>query len=568
MGSIGVQIDSQPDLWASASRRETEYTTNGSYGLSASPFATASFEYPGNNAPLPRSATAYQDGHYPRDSWGVELAELYSENIVAKIFRTATQSIDFSPESRKRALQGLPLLPASTPGGFPEYVPQDGSDAGQYHLREPEFWTCGFFPGSLHGIFERLVRFPQSLRFLDPSTTGTTLKGVANGDPASLRSEFRALCELWAEPLHAMAHRTDTHDVGFIIMPALRLNWELTGSERSLESILRAARSLASRYVPAAKAIRSWDERIQKNIQITCKEENLILIVDSLCNLDLLYYAANHCSDDDGAFLYQAATDHAATLLRTHLRPEVSTPTSSDAYNGQWYSTFHVANLNPRNGDIKKQFTAQGYVDSSTWARGQSWGILGYAQTYMWTKDKKFLHASCGLAEYFIYRLEKTVPPFPHANGGASNPHRGGRFVPLWDFDEPVDDQKGPIRDSSAAAIAANGLLVLSQGLAALGDDKLAARFRNAALDMTRDLLTFALAPEKARFTTRSEGGGGGGGLQVEDVVPEQSFEALLQFGTANNNQHARKRYANHGLVYGDYYLIELGNRILRMGLN
>jgi hypothetical protein len=40
-----------------------------------------------------------------------------------------------------------------------------------------------------------------------------------------------------------------------------------------------------------------------------------------------------------------------------------------------------------------------------------------------------------------------------------------------------------------------------------------------------------------------------------------------LKNGTANNNVGANRRYWNHGLVYGDYYLLQFGNRLLRMGL-
>jgi hypothetical protein len=89
-------------------------------------------------------------------------------------------------------------------------------------------------------------------------------------------------------------------------------------------------------------------------------------------------------------------------------------------------------------------------------------------------------------------------------------------------------------------------------------------------VDIVRDTLDFALAREKVRFRPGAgvdAGSGGGGGLVAEDVVEGSRFDALLKFGTANNNEHARKRYANHGLVYGDYYLVEFGNRLLRMGL-
>lgn len=491
---------------------------------------------------------------YPKTTIGEDLAELFAENVAAKLYRTATKPIPQDGNSAENPLE-------FAIDGFPEYVPQDGTKAGQFVLREPRFWTCGFFPGSLHCLLERLIRYPQSIKLSPPSPHR------GNGvDISQILSDVRTLCNSWAEPLHAMAARTDTHDVGFIIMPALQKNWELTGNKRSLDSIVGAAHSLASRYIPSAAAIRSWDERIQGNLKITGKKENAILIIDSMCNLDLLYYASYYTAE--GSYFRDIATTHANTLLRTILRPEPTVSTSEEVYRGQWYSTYHAVNLHPETGSIKQQFTAQGYADSSTWARGQAWGILGYAQTYMWTKDRKFLQASCGLAEYFLYRLETSPACVAAATGedvidGAAGRHHRGRYVPLWDFDAPIDDMANPTRDSSAGSIAANGMLLLSQGLAGLGYDRLATRFRTAAMDIARDLLNFALAPEKARFVQDASGH-----IGVEDMAPGQTFESLLKYATANNNPHALMRYANHGLVYGDYYLMEFGNKLLRMGFD
>jgi hypothetical protein len=107
-------------------------------------------------------------------------------------------------------------------------------------------------------------------------------------------------------------------------------------------------------------------------------------------------------------------------------------------------------------------------------------------------------------------------------------------------------------------------MLVLSQALAGAGQDGLASSFREAAVTIVRDTLDFALASEKVRFAPVAEGDDK---LRAEDVEPGRRFDALLKYGTANNNTYARKRYANHGLVYGDYYLVEFGNRLLRMGL-
>ncbi|KAF2445463.1 glycoside hydrolase family 88 protein [Karstenula rhodostoma CBS 690.94] len=446
--------------------------------------------------------------------------ELFAENITAKVLRTA-----------QTALKALPDF-------FPEYVLQDPGCDGRYTLREADFWTCGFFSGTLYTILERAVRFPQSLQ-LPPEINAL-----------QFHEQLLILCRAWAEPLYAMDQRTDTHDIGFIIMPALQMDWELFGNRGSLDSIVRAARSLATRYVPSARAIRSWDLLKKKDIEILDQEHNMIVIIDSMCNLDLMYYASHHMQEPA---LAEMATAHAETLLRSHLRPEkvVLSDKSKVSYTGPWYSTCHVANINPKTGTLKRRLTAQGYAHESNWARGQAWGILGYAQTYLATKDQRFLHASCGLAEYFLQRLE-TSPACVTS----------GRHVPLWDFDAPIDDKNNIIRDSSAGVIAANGMLILSQVLAGSGQGLLASRFREAALVIVQDTISFALAPEKAKLACASNGH-----IRAEDSTPGSTFEGLLKYGTANNNEQARKRYANHGLVYGDYYLAQFGNRLMKMGL-
>ncbi|RDW68804.1 uncharacterized protein DSM5745_08564 [Aspergillus mulundensis] len=474
------------------------------------------------------------------------IPELFEENVIAKIFRTASASLH-DPN--------VFTTPGGVPIAYPETVPQDGPTAGRYEFRDPEFWTCGFFPGSLYGLLERCIKHPRQVSF----GPGVELSRV--------RGELRSLSKAWSKSLHSMAFRTDTHDIGFIVMPALKRDWELFGNEQSMRSITQAVRSLATRYVSTAGAIRSWDILVKKEITVTDQTQNVLVIIDSLCNLDLLFYAAAHTGD---ASLAAIAETHARTLLQTHLREENGITVPKGGYKGQLYSTCHVANIDPVDGNLKWRWTAQGYNNDSAWARGQAWAILGYAQTYMWTKENVFLDAACGTAEYFLHRLatapscvETTTDDFSGhpVNGSHGDRKRTiGRHVPLWDFDAPVDPSS-PLRDSSAGVIAANGMVVLFQALISIGQDDLARRFLDAAVKIVRDTIDLCLATEKAEFV------GEGAKLQVEDGMPGSTFESILKNGTANNNQHARRRYSNHGLVYGDYYLIEFGNRLLELGL-
>ncbi|KAL2222979.1 Six-hairpin glycosidase-like protein [Thermoascus aurantiacus ATCC 26904] len=469
-----------------------------------------------------------------------ELREIFSENVTAKVWRVAVRELE----------QNNP------PTKFPEFVPQTGPDSGRYVLREAEFWTCGFFPGLLYSLLERAVKYPQVFLGLREDEN----QSVALAKSA-LRQQLLSLCRAWAEPIHAMATRTDTHDMGFMIQPALRADWELTGNERSLDSLLTAARSLATRYNDRVGAIRSWDMLSQKGVSITSMTDDFLVIIDSLCNLDLLYYASAHLSDPT---LAEIATGHARTLLSTHLRPEpASNPgEAGHKYKGRMYSTCHVANFSPVTGALKRRLTGQGYSATSTWARGQAWGILGYAQVFAWTKD-----------DYFLWRLETSpacvevpVTEDDRDKGSSSKKRTIGRYVPLWDFDIPIEDEQNPLRDSSAGIIAANGMLELSQALAGMGDQGLSERYRRAAITIVRDTLSFSLSREKARLILCPDATAGVR-VAVEDVEVGKSFDALLKNATANNNARDYRRYWDHGLVYGDYYLVQFGNRLLRMGL-
>lgn len=427
-------------------------------------------------------------------------------------------------------------LTKNPPTAYPEYVPQTGAENGRYILREADFWTCGFFPGSIYSLIERLIRFPHA---------------VPSSSKQKLLDALLSLGKDWSDPIMPMAQRTDTHDMSFIIQPSMRVRWEVLQDRKALDAITTAASSLLTRYNATVGAIRSWDVLTQETVNITSATEDFLVIIDSMCNLDLLYYAAAHTGDRK---MYDAATAHAKTLIKTHMRREK--PASGDK---PQYSTTHVINFDPRTGDVKDRRTAQGYQATSTWARGQAWGILGYAQTYLWTTDIEFLDTAIALSEYLIMRMESSPAcvelPVPGEN------RRRGRYVPLWDFDAPILDETKPLRDSSAGVIAANGMLVLSQALAGLGRAEESQRYRTMALTIVKDTLDLSLSQEKAGLIFEPNGE-----VAIKDDG-EERFDAILKNATANYNAKDYKRYWDHGLVYGDYYLIEFGNRLLKMGL-
>lgn len=454
---------------------------------------------------------------------GIDLTKAFSENIAAKILQVAQRGL---------------LKPSPLPT-YPHTVPQDGPESGRYEEREADFWTCGFFPGCIYALLERSMRFPQSLSI-----------------PPHIRPGFQShllkLGRHYGVAIREMSKRTDTHDMGFIVQPALQRDWELTGNKESLQAVTNAAYALASRYDDKVKAIRSWDEAVNNRYSITGMEDNFIVIIDSMCNLDLLYYIGHTHHDPT---LIALATQHAHTIVSQILRPD--------------HSSYHLVNFNRHTGQPTAKMTNQGHADSSTWTRGQAWAIMGFAQTYTWTKDPTFLATAIGCAHYFLRRLDEARGRWPASR------------VPLWDFDAPLPpaapefDGKGPLRDASAGVIAANGLLIVHQALAALPREqavRMAAGtdFLDEALGIVRDVLALAYDGDYAAFERPGEGEGAGGVNGGESAgllgLKESGFDGILRNSTTNWNPDAPKKYRDHGLVYADYYLLEFGNKLLRAG--
>lgn len=106
--------------------------------------------------------------------------------------------------------------------------------------------------------------------------------------PEHIRPQFQEqvlkLGRYYSVAINQMSKRTDTHDMGFIVQPALQKDWELTGNKESLHSVVNAAYALASRYDDRVKAIRSWDVAINDRYSITDMDTNFLVIIDSMCS--------------------------------------------------------------------------------------------------------------------------------------------------------------------------------------------------------------------------------------------------------------------------------------------
>ncbi|KAK0373748.1 unsaturated glucuronyl hydrolase [Colletotrichum limetticola] len=405
---------------------------------------------------------------------------------------------------------------SSPPTLFPEYTKPGGT---KYVYRELDFWTSGFFPGCLYLLLERRRRHPHLLKRLGWS---------AEDEPNVLHLEFA--CKWWTETLHPNAELKTTHDLGFMIFPWARPAWELSGDRRSFETALTAARSLYSRFDATVGSIRSWDICVTKRYKFLDPSKDFLVIIDNMMNLDVIFWAASQLGDDD---MWNAAVKHAETTREHHIRPDSS--------------TFHVVNFDQATGVPKEKITNQGHSDTSSWSRGQAWAVAGFAQTYGWTRDKSFLDTAISCADYFLEQL----------------PSSG---IPPWDFAAPKDMAQPP--DISASMIAAYGMLLIHEALTALGRPS---TYLKSAIGLTRATCNnhinsggFYVKSQRSIDTVEH-------GTVVEEVGWEVEMgdepETILNGATINNYEFAPRRWANHGLVYADYFFLLVGNKLLEMGV-
>ena len=144
--------------------------------------------------------------------------------------------------------------------------------------------------------------------------------------------------------------------------------------------------------------------------------------------------------------------------------------------------TTHEAIFNTVNGSFRGPSSQQGYSPFSTWTRGVAWAMLGFAEQleFLATIPDDALEPFSGRhpVEWFMREAAWATCDFYIEQGTASD------GIPYWDTgapglahlpgwqDRPADpfNEHEPV-DSSAACIAAQGLLRFGRYLQARGDD-------------------------------------------------------------------------------------------------
>ena len=223
--------------------------------------------------------------------------------------------------------------------------------------------------------------------------------------------------------------------------------------------------------------------------------------------------------------------------------------------------TSHESIFNTRNGAFRCPSTQQGYSPFSTWTRGLSWAVLGYSEQleylatlpadafdcdpgiYNGNQDswlKRFLDTAIVTADHF---LECTATDgIPVWDNGAP----GLSAMPDWSTkpSDPYNDHE-PM-DSSAAAIAAQGLLRLGRYLVREQNDNRGNRYFQAGLTIARTL------------------------FQEPYLSTDSSHEGLLLhsvYHRPNGWDHippGRKIPCGESSMWGDYHARELALIVLR----
>ncbi|QHC67858.1 glucuronyl hydrolase [Rathayibacter sp. VKM Ac-2759] len=355
---------------------------------------------------------------------------------------------------------------------FGSDYPDDTTTGGRYPLRPaaPGFaagtnrgWTTSFWPG---------------MEWIAWELTGEDV--FLDSGRAHLADFARRVRE--GEDL-------DTHDLGFLYTLSSVAPYRLLEDPLGRSAALEAADHLMTRFLSTAGIVQAWGD-------LRDPRQRGRTIIDSLMNMPLLTWAGEQTGD---ARFADAVRCHVEALRQNILRPDSS--------------TFHTFYWDAETGEPLHGATEQGAFDDSCWARGQAWGIYGFAMSHRVTGDPALLEASRACADYFLAHLP-------------------GDLVPYWDL-VYTDGSDAP-RDSSAAAIAVCGLLELAS---VESDSDRAERYR-AAAHAVLDALIEHCAPES----------------------PEAADTVLLH-GVYDLPKNVG---VDEGTLWGDYFYLEALMRVSR----
>ncbi len=340
---------------------------------------------------------------------------------------------------------------------------------GKYTTRGWTEWTQGFLYGSM------ILQFD------------------ATGDKAVLESGRKKTVELMAPHIS----HTGVHDHGFNNVSTygnlLRLMKE---GKTDFNEWERNFYSLALKISGAIQASR-WTA-IKDGGFIHSFNGSHSLFVDTIrsCRSLVLSHALGHVLQSEGDIqisLLQRTIDH----MKATANYSVFYGEGRDIYD-VWGRTAHESVFNVKDGNFRCPNSQQGYSGFTTWTRGLAWAVCGFAEELEWfdSLDDKVLRSFSGKESTIAWMLRaaKATCDFYIAN----TPSDG---IPYWDTGAPGLESLGdylskpadpyndyePV-DSSAAAIAAQGLLRLGKYLREHGDREAGDHYEQAGLTVLNSL--------------------------------------------------------------------------------
>lgn len=202
--------------------------------------------------------------------------------------------------------------------------------------------------------------------------------------------------------------------------------------------------------------------------------------------------------NDEPVDLLARLIEHARATAQWNVYYGEDSDEPRDAYDMRG-RVVHESIFNPNDGRYRCPSTQQGYSPFTTWTRGLAWVMLGFAEQleFLDTLPDNQLEPHGGRASITafmqkaaaatcdFYLAETPTDGIPYWDTGAPG------LVHLGDYlDRPADtfNDHEPV-DSSAAAIACQGLLRFGRWFNNQGDEKTGNRYWQAGLTVLRTLL-------------------------------------------------------------------------------
>lgn len=291
-----------------------------------------------------------------------------------------------------------------------------------------------------------------------------------------------------AKKLKVRISDNKTHDMGFIFGPSCVFGNRIQPDDELADMAVKSSYNLLDLFEEKTGLIQAWREPGYEGVAI----------VDTIMNIPLMIWAGKRSKDKKLFDTGMIAADH---IQKEFIRKD--------------HSVFHMVRWDTKSYKVIERTTHQGYRPDTCWSRGQAWALYGFSNMYRYTENKKYLETSQKLSDFFWRNTDDDS------------------HLPRWDFffknnvEEPLD--------TSAASIAATGMILLSKLLSDQNEREEANLWKERAEEIIQALI-------KKYFNDNPDSYGIIKGVTVDKP---------------------RNSGINESSMYGDYYFMEALYRLL-----